>query len=213
MDDLTDRVLPRLDPAEAGQLGDELAQLRDMMQRGNRLAIAGGRLMAWWGLCLAVQFAAYAGVDAGLWREGRVSFGLIFLIAAYAGHFALTLYARLRRRTPLFKTWRTQAISSVWLFAGLALILISIGHDMTGHGDLNDQCAFAAILFAIVQAVIASAGARGWMFVPAVAWMIMAGVCYGLKDPVALQIAFAACCAGLLILPGLVLAGREAKAA
>ncbi|MEI9905136.1 MAG: hypothetical protein WDN06_15115 [Asticcacaulis sp.] len=210
-DDVRDGVLPRLDPDEAGFLGDELESLRDMVRRGDRVAVAGGKLMAWWGLCMAVQFAAYAGVDAGLYREGPWRFGLIFLVVAYAGHFGLLFMARLRRRAPVFKTWRTQAISSAWLFAGLGLVLISIGKDATGHGDLNDQCAFGAILFAIVEAVIAAAGRRGWMFLPAAAWMTMAGASYALRDGVVLQMAFSICCVLFLMIPGFILWFQEAS--
>lgn len=45
-----DKVLPRLEPDEVGQLGDELAQLRDLILRGDDTALAGGPTMACWSL-------------------------------------------------------------------------------------------------------------------------------------------------------------------
>lgn len=205
-----DGILPRLQPEEAGYALDEIAGLRHMMQRGDVLVVAGGASMAWWGLCLAANFA-WAALAARQGATVLALWSLAFVGAGYLGNFAMDFLRG--TRTPVLSSWRTEAISTVWLFAGAGVILITLGHDLTGHGDENGYAAACCVLFAVVLAVMASSGRRPKLFWAAGGWMLAGAAMFVLPDVVLVRAVLSAAFLLGMALPGTLLALSEKDAA
>ena len=98
-------LLPRLDPEEAGYLGEELESLRALVSRGDALATAGGSVMAWWGVVLAVTHILKA-LMAADWLPAGLPIGWGAAIIGVPGALLISHYGR---GGYSFRSWRNQA--------------------------------------------------------------------------------------------------------
>ena len=168
-----DDILPAITKEDIALMGDELTQLKQLLGGGEALALAGGPILAWWGVVLFLADMYRIGVLVGALPK-YTSFSIPELIIGYLGTVIIN---RLRGKNRLFVSWRTQAISTVWIFAGLGIIIYNIGSKISGHEDAVLENVFLATIFALVTAVMSTSSRKGWLLIPSVGWL---GVAIGM---------------------------------
>jgi hypothetical protein len=203
-----DGLLPRLDPEEAGYLGEELESLRELVSRGDTLATAGGSVMAWWGLVLAVTHILKAlmaadWIPAGLpvgWGAASIGVPVALLIS----HFGQGGYS--------FRSWRNQAISTTWVFAGIGIAAFLLGSQWTRVAEPHIVMAFLAIVFSLVLAVMATSSSQSWLLGVAGGWMLTACAMFVLNAAIDRYLVMAAATVCFMTAPGLILLRAEWRA-
>jgi hypothetical protein len=204
----TQSLLPRLDPEEAGYLGEELHSLRELVSRGDTLATAGGSVMAWWGVVLAVTHILKALMAAGwLPTDLPVGWG-----AAIVGVPGALLISHLGRGSYSFRSWRNQAISTTWVFAGIGIAAFLLGSQWTRVAEPHIVMAFLAIIFSLALAVMATSSSQSWLLGVAGGWMLTACTMFVLDGAVDRYLAMAAATICFMTAPGLVLLRAEWRA-
>ncbi len=205
---VADPILPRLDPDEAGYLGDELKSLRELVSRGDTLAIAGGSVMAWWGLVLATASVIEVLMAAGsLPASLPVNWGIVLM-----GLLGSLVIWRGSRKRYFFNSWRTQAISTIWLFAGISIFVFMLGSRWTHVSEPHIQMAFLAIVFGLVLAVVATSSRHTWLLAAAGCWLLTACIMFVLDSHIARFAVMSVAYAGFLMAPGLFLLRTERRA-
>ncbi|MGA9659039.1 MAG: hypothetical protein WBQ60_08075 [Asticcacaulis sp.] len=205
---LADPVLPRLDADEAGYISQDLSQLRDLVMRGDHLAVAGGSIMIWWGLVLAITHGLHAAISAS-WLREDVPVDWLAIIFGACGSLGIW---RFSKRRYFFNSWRTQAISTLWLFAGLGIFVFLVGSQLTHVAEPHITMAFMAIVFSLVMAVVATSARQPWLYGVAVAWMMSACAMFMLDHAVSRFILMSVASVLLMAVPGLVLLRAEWRA-
>jgi len=201
-------LLPRLDPEEAGYLGEELETLRELVSRGDALATAGGSVMAWWGVVLAVTYILKAFMAAD-WLPVGLPVGWGAAIIGVPGAF---LISRFGRGGYSFRSWRNQAISTTWVFAGIGIFVFLLGSQWTRVSEPHITMAFLAIVFSLVLAVMATSSSQSWLLGMAGGWMLTAGAMFVLDSPIDRYVIMTAATICFMTAPGLVLLRAEWRA-
>jgi|GEM_PF-991577 len=201
-------ILPRLDPEEAGYLGEELHSLRELVSRGDALATAGGSVMAWWGIVLAVTHILKALMAAG-WLSANLPVGWG---AAIIGVTGALLISHFGRGGYSFRSWRNQSISTAWGFAGIGIFVFLLGSQWTRVSEPHITMAFLAIVFSLVLAVMATSSSQSWLLGMAGGWMLTAGAMFVLDSPIDRYIVMAVATVCFMTVPGLVLLRAERRA-
>lgn len=201
-------ILPRLAPEEAGYLGEELESLRELVSRGDTLATAGGSVMAWWGLVLAVTHILKALMAADLIMPGLpVGWG-----AAIIGMPGALLISYLGQGSYSFRSWRSQAISTTWVFAGIGIAVFLLGSQWTRVAEPHIVMAFLAIIFSLVLAVMATSSSQSWLLGVAGGWMLAACAMFVLDSAIDRYLVMAAATVCFMTAPGLILLRAEWRA-
>ena len=201
-------LLPRLDPEEAGYLGEELHTLRELVSRGDALATAGGSVMAWWGVVLAITYMVKA-LMAADWLPAGLPIGWG---AALIGVPGALLISRFGRGGYAFRSWRNQAISTTWVFAGIGIAVFLLGSQWTRVAEPHIVMAFLAIIFSLVLAVMATSSSQSWLLGVAGGWMLTACAMFMLDSAIDRYLAMAAATVCFMTAPGLVLLRAERRA-
>lgn len=201
-------LLPRLDPEEAGYLGEELESLRELVSRGDTLATAGGSVMAWWGLVLAGIHILKA-LMAADWLPAGLPIGWG---GAIIGVFGALLISRFGRGGYAFQSWRNQAISTTWVFAGIGIFVFLLGSQWTRVSEPHITMAFLAIVFSLVLAVMATSSSQSWLLGMAGGWMLTACAMFVLDSPIDRYVIMTASTVCFMTAPGLVLLRAEWRA-
>ena len=201
-------LLPRLDPEEAGDLGEELESLRALVSRGDALATAGGSVMAWWGVVLAVTHILKA-LMAADWLPAGLPIGWGAAIIGVPGALLISHFGR---GGYSFRSWRNQAISTTWVFAGIGIFVFLLGSQWTRVSEPHITMAFLAIVFSLVLAVMATSSSQSWLLGMAGGWMLTAGAMFVLDSPIDRYIVMAAATVCFMTAPGLVLLRAERRA-
>jgi hypothetical protein len=201
-------ILPRLDPEEAGYLGEELESLRELVSRGDTLATAGGSVMAWWGLVLAVTHILKALMAAGFMpADVPVGWGAAIIgvpVALFISHMGRGSYS--------FHSWRNQAISTTWVFAGIGIAVFLLGSQWTRVAEPHIVMAFLAIVFSLVLAVMATSSSQSWLLGVAGGWMLTACAMFVLNAAIDRYLVMAAATVCFMTAPGLILLRAEWRA-
>ncbi len=201
-------LLPRLDPDEAGYLGEELESLRELVSRGDTLATAGGSVMAWWGVVLALTHVIKA-LMAADWLPVGLPVGWIAAIIGVPGALLISRYGR---GGYSFRSWRNQAISTTWVFAGIGIAAFLLGSQWTRVAEPHIVMAFLAIIFSLVLAVMATSSSQSWLLGVAGGWMLTACTMFVLDNPIDRYLAMAAATVCFMTAPGLILLRAEWRA-
>jgi hypothetical protein len=201
-------LLPRLDPEEAGYLGEELHSLRELVSRGDALATAGGSVMAWWGVVLAVIHILKAFMAAD-WLPAGLPVGWGGAIIGVAGAL---LISRFSRGGYSFRSWRSQSISTTWVFAGIGIFVFLLGSQWTRVSEPHITMAFLAIVFSLVLAVMATSSSQSWLLGVAGGWMLTACAMFVLDSPIDRYVIMTASTVCFMTAPGLVLLRAEWRA-
>ena len=201
-------LLPRLDPEEAGYLGEELHTLRELVSRGDALATAGGSVMAWWGVVLAITYMVKA-LMAADWLPAGLPIGWG---AALIGVPGALLISRFGRGGYAFRSWRNQAISTTWVFAGIGIAVFLLGSQWKRVAEPHIVMAFLAIIFSLVLAVMATSSSQSWLLGVAGGWMLTACAMFMLDSAIDRYLAMAAATVCFMTAPGLVLLRAERRA-
>ena len=205
----TQSILPRLDPEEAGYLGEELHSLRELVSRGDTLAIAGGAIMAWWGVVLAIINALKALIAADLLPATPLPIGWCAVIVGCAGAFLISHFSQ---RRYFFRSWRSQSISTTWVFAGIGISVFLLGSQWTRVSEPHITMAFLAIVFSLVLAVMATSSSQSWLLGIAGGWMLTACAMFVLDSPIDRYVIMAVSTVCFMTAPGLVLLRAEWRA-
>ena len=202
-------ILPRLDPEEAGYLGEELHTLRELVSRGDTLAIAGGAIMAWWGVVLAIANALKALIAANLLPATNLPIGWGAVILGCMGALIIS---HLSQRRYFFRSWRSQSISTTWVFAGIGISVFLLGSQWTRVSEPHITMAFLAIVFSLVLAVMATSSSQSWLLGIAGGWMLTACAMFVLDSPIDRYVIMAVSTVCFMTAPGLVLLRAEWRA-
>ena len=200
-------LLPRLDAEEAGYLGEELHSLRELVSRGDALATAGGSVMAWWGVVLAVTHVLKALIVTNVLPAMPVGWGAVIL--GVPGALLISHYGA---RGYSFKSWRNQAISTTWVFAGIGIATFLLGSQWTRVAEPHIVMAFLAIVFSLVLAVMATSSSQSWLLGVAGGWMLTACAMFVLDSAIERYLAMAAATVCFMTVPGLILLRAEWRA-
>ncbi|ESQ91145.1 hypothetical protein [Asticcacaulis benevestitus] len=203
-----DGILPRLDMAEVGYLGDELRQLRELVSRGDTLAISGGSVMAWWGLVLSLAHVLKALISAHFLPHD-LPVNLATFILGYGG--ALVIVRRGKQRH-IFRSWRTQAMSTLWTFAGIGIFVFLVGSEWAHVAEPHITMAFVAIVFSLVLAVMATSSRQPWLLFVAAGWILTACAMFVLNGEVQRYVLMASAALLFMVVPGFLLMRAEKRA-
>ncbi len=204
----TQSLLPRLDPEEAGYLGEELHNLRELVSRGDTLAIAGGAIMAWWGVILAIANTLRALIAANL-LPADLPIGWGTILMGCGGAFLISHFSK---RRYFFRSWRSQSISTTWVFAGIGIFVFLLGSQWTRVSEPHITMAFLAIVFSLVLAVMATSSSQSWLLGMAGGWMLTACAMFVLDSPIDRYLIMTASAVCFMTAPGLVLLRAEWRA-
>jgi hypothetical protein len=208
MTPLHDSILPRLDMAEVGYLGDELRQLRELVSRGDTLAISGGSVMAWWGFVLSLAHGLKA-LMAAHFLPRDLPVNLATFILGYGGALMIIHFSKQRH---FFRSWRTQAMSTLWMFAGIGVFVFLVGSEWAHVAEPHITMAFLAIVFSLVLAVMATSSRQPWLLVVAGGWILTACAMFVLNSEVPRFILMASAALLFMVAPGLILMRAEKRA-
>ena len=106
---------------------EDIAYVRRVAESGAHAPFLGGRFMAWWGLLVAVAYAAQHLALRGAIGDGRLIFAEIwlgFVAAGLLGQFAL---ARTMPAKPGAGSAGNRAARSVWTAAAFAIGAVVLG--------------------------------------------------------------------------------------
>ena len=193
---------------DTARLREEIRELRRLVDRGDSLAIAGGKMCAWWGFVIAVGALADALIAWGRLTPKIPVNGLVLLVG-YGGTLVLP---RIGARSRFLGTWRTQAISTSWIFAGLGVSAFFLGSNLSGRNDHASVTACIAIIFGIMLAVVATSSRQSGLLVAAVGWMAAGFSMFFLNSEAARMLTFGMAAIVFLFIPGLALARGEKRA-
>lgn len=177
------------------------------MERGEALALSSGSVCAWWGFVLAFtnlwNVAERLHLAPHLWPMAITQ-----ITAGYGGTLVLT---RVIARKPLFSLWRTQAIATIWLLSGAAIIVFVTGSVIAGFYNDMVNNAVLAIIFALNMAVMATSGRVPWLLVAAGGWIGAAFGMFLLRNAMQWNILFGFTALTCMMLPGLQLWREERR--
>ena len=106
---------------------EDIAYVRHLAESGAHAPLLGGRFMAYWGLLVAVAYAAHHLALRGVIGDGRTIFAIIwtsFAVAGLVGQFALaqTMPAKSGAGSA-----GNRASRSAWIAAGCAIVSVVAG--------------------------------------------------------------------------------------
>lgn len=203
--DLEKSILPRLDPAEAGYLRQEIEDLRDMVKRGDPLAVSGGLVMAWWALVVIFGSLAHILQAQGL-LGAHLPIAATEVVIGYLGNIVLLLRSLGK---PHARSWRNQTLSAMWFVSGVAVFVFVGGCYMAGIYDPRINLAFIAMLYALIMTLTALIGSRPWLILPALGWAIVALAVFRFNGTLFRPALFGGASFFLMLIPGLVLTWQE----
>ncbi len=204
-----DDLFPPLSPEDMRLMDEELARLQEIAGRSEALAVAGGAFLIWWGVIMAAN-AFYYDVRAWGWLPAYApaALGILPIVIGGIGSIAI---ARTKFKHRLWVSWRTQAISLIWMFGTIAIIAYMVGSRMGRVANPVSAVAFMAIIFSLITAVMGASERRQWLLWPAIGWMGCAFVTFFLKDDNLRAALFGVCSLACMLGPGIVLARQDQR--
>jgi hypothetical protein len=205
-----DDLLPQLTEDDLALMDGEVSYLRELVGRGEVLAIAGGAVMAWWGLVLAISTPMFV-LRYMEFIPAQIPLGILQMLAGYAGSIYI---GRIRLKQRMTHSWQSEAISTIWVFAAVAIGVVAIGSMIGGHVSGVLQISFLCIIFSIVIAAMGASGRRKWLLWPAAGWMASAFIilsCTQEDDVIIRQSVMCVSSLAFMLAPGVFLTMSEKR--
>ena len=162
-------ILPPVSPEDLLMMSDELAELRHAIGRSEAVVLAGGAIIAWWGICIGL----------GSFWNAIEQFGFLpkVLVAPFeviAGYLGAVIINRALKTSKILKSWHNDCISTAWIVAAMTIPIFIIGCYIRKSADSFVMSGYECLLFALVTCVSAAASYRKWLMIPAAGWFIFA---------------------------------------
>ena len=162
-------ILPPVTPEDLLLMSDELADLREAIGRGEAIVLAGGPVIAWWGICVGL-----GSLWNGFEQLGYLPSVLVAPFEVIAGYAGSMVINRILKTNKILKSWHNDCISTTWMLSAISIPIFVIGCYVRKAPDLFVISGFECLLFSIATAVAAKASYRKWLMVPAIGWLLAA---------------------------------------
>lgn len=203
-----DDLLPDLNEEEFLLRHDEFLQLAQLADRGDSLPLSGGSICAWWGLLVGVTNLYQAAAFAGL-APGPIMIGLIQMFLGWSGTYALIV---LQKKKGILLGWRSQAISSIWIFSCISIFIFFIGGTISNFYDAAITNIFLTVVFSLNFATMATSRSGGWLRIPSIGWIIAGFVTFFCRgNDVLLSLVFSMASFAFMLVPGALLWRQERR--
>ena len=192
-------ILPTPTEDDIFFMRDELDELNLLIKRNERVVIAGGPVIAWWG---------FTGFAAGLWNflwglhlVPTIPVDPINAVAGYAGMFAIV---HIMGSAKVLKL-EFKAISAVWTGICMAIPLLLLGFSYRHVDNMMLMSGIQAILFAIAIGVSAMGSQKRWLLYPTAGWVVSALIYFFVINSFWRPLFFSLDCLAFLVIPGVYL--------
>jgi len=196
-----DDLLPPLTAEELVLMDDDLSKIAELSGRGEVLAISGGPVMVWWGVLMPLTSLAFI----LRYIDILPSWLPIVPIQTIVGYGGTLTIMWLRGRNVKFNAWQSQAVLTIWVFAGATIFIFNLGCAMTRFNNMMLITAFMCFILGLAVAVMGAAGRRRMLLIPATGWTITGFVMFFLDDVILRQGALGAAAVLFFLVPGLML--------
>jgi hypothetical protein len=106
---------------------EDIAYVRHLAESGARAPLLGGRFMAWWGLLVAIAYAAHHFALRGDIGDGRTIFAIIWTSFAAAGLIGQFALARTMPAKSGAGSAGNRASRAAWIAAACAIVSVVTG--------------------------------------------------------------------------------------
>ncbi|MGN6207764.1 hypothetical protein [Asticcacaulis sp.] len=203
-----DDLLPDLTEEEFLLRHEEFLHLVQVADRGDALPLSGGAICAWWGLLVGVTNLYQAAAFAGL-VPGPIMIGLIQMFLGWGGTYALIV---LQKKKSILLGWRSQAISSIWIFSCICIFIFFFGSLISNFYDAAITNIFLTIVFSLNFATMATSRSAGWLRIPSLGWIMVGFVTFFCKgNDVLLSLVFGLASFAFMLVPGALLWRQEKR--
>jgi hypothetical protein len=160
---------------------EDIAYVRHLAESGANAPLLGGRFMAWWGLLVAIAYAAHHFALRGDIGDGRTIFGIIWMSFAVAGLLGQFALARTMPRKSGAGSAGNRASRAAWISAACGIVSVVAGAAIAarngagpGTFDLSVPVAFSVYACALI--VTGSLAANRIIFAAGAGAILMAGL-------------------------------------
>lgn len=192
-------LLPKPTTDDIVYMRDDVEDMKYLLQRNDRIVIAGGPVIAWWG---------FTGFVAGLWnftyQYGFLPHVPVVPINAIAGYIGMFIIIKIMGTSKTLKL-NFQAISAAWTAITMAIPFVMVGMLARHIDDELTISAMQAVLFATAMAVTAMGSRKRWLLIPTFGWAATATAFFFFLPLFWRPLVFAASCMSFLTIPGLLL--------
>ena len=197
---------------------EDIAYVRQLAESGARAPLLGGRFMAWWGLLVAVAYAAHYFALRGVIGDGQNIFWMIwvgFIVAGVTGQLAL---ARTMPAKSGAGSAGNRASRSAWVAAGCAIVSVFAGaavaaRNGAGPATFDWSVPVAFSVYACALIVTGALSANRTMVAAGAGAIVMAGLFTALILHPDRYFLASAGVALTVLLPGVLLMRAEPRAA
>ena len=194
-----DDLLPS--PDELLLMDEDLSRISQLAARGEAAAIMAGPIAAWWGFTLALASLGFILRFYGL-LPATLPISPIQFILGYGGTLGFLLF---RGKRIKFNVWQSQAVLTIWIFAGASIFLFNLGCALIHEHNMMLINAVLCLIFAMTMGVMGAANRRRWMLIPAIGWMTVGFAMFFLDDVVIRQTTLGLSSAAFMMVPGLIM--------
>lgn len=195
-------ILPPVNADDLRLLSSDLDELQDVVNRGDYVVLAGGPVIAWWGVCIA----------AGAFCNAMIAFGWPTLpvgpLEVLFGYIGASIITRVMKTHKTLKPWRNQAITTAWWLLAIIVPVFVIGCYVRHQPNLFVISGFECLVFAMVTAFSAMASVRRWLMLVAAGWIVSAILILFVVDELWRCLVFSLSCLAFMTAPGLYLSWK-----
>ena len=201
-------LLPPVTREDLRMISSDLSELQEVVNRGDYVVLAGGGVLAWWGLSLGL--GSFWNVLILLRAVPPFPAPLLELVFGWIG---ASIIARVMKTDKVLRPWRNQAVSTAWWSLMVVLPIFIFGCYARGVTNLFVMSGFECLIFAMATAFTAMASLRRWLLYFAAGWIVAAIAILFFVNSIGRAVVFSIACLALLTVPGvhLVLEFRRAR--
>ena len=197
---------------------EDIAYVRQLAESGARSPLLGGRFMAWWGLLVAIAYAAHHFALRGDIGDGRTIFGMIWIGFAAVGVLGQFALARTMPAKSGAGSAGNRASRSAWVAAACAIVSVVAGAAVAasngaGPATFDWSVPVAFSVYACALVVTGSLSANRIILAAGAGAILMAGLFTALVLHPDRYLLASLGVALTVLLPGLLLVRAEPRAA
>ena len=197
---------------------EDIAYVRHLAESGARAPLLGGRFMAWWGLLVAIAYAAHHFALRGDIGDGRTIFGMIWMIFGVVGLLGQIALARTMPAKSGAGSAGNRASRAAWIAAACAIVSVVAGAAVAasngaGPATFDWSVPVAFSVYACALIVTGSLSANRIILAAGGGAILMAGLFTALVLHPDRYLLASLGVALTVLLPGLLLVRAEPRAA
>jgi len=197
---------------------EDIAYVRHLAESGARAPLLGGRFMAWWGLLVAIAYAAHHFALRGDIGDGRTIFAIIWTSFAAAGLIGQFALARTMPAKSGAGSAGNRASRAAWIAAACAIVSVVTGAAVAasngaGPATFDWSVPVTFSVYACALIVTGSLSANRIILAAGAGAILMAGLFTALILHPDRYLLAALGAALTVLLPGLLLVRAEPRAA